>query len=163
MINKAILVGRLTADPELKQTNTGIPVVSFSIAIDRPYTPKDGGQKQTDFIDIVAWRSNAEFISKYFRKGNAIGIDGSIQTRNYVDKDNNKRKAVEVVVDRASFVESKAAAQVFSAPPLPSSFDAPPERNVSYLGDSAHSGNSSYSSGSADDFEEIEGDGDLPF
>ncbi len=108
MLNKAILVGRLTADPELKQTPSGVSVCSFSIAINRPYSGK-GGERQTDFIDIVAWRNTAEFVTRYFCKGNAIGIDGSIQTRSYTDKQGSKRTAFEVVADAVSFVESKNA------------------------------------------------------
>lgn len=109
MLNKAILVGRLTADPELKQTPNGVSVCTFSIAISRPYSGK-GGEKQTDFINIVAWRNTAEFVARYFCKGNAIGIDGSIQTRSYTDKQGSKRTAFEVVADAVSFVESKNAA-----------------------------------------------------
>ncbi len=152
MYNKAILVGRLTADPELKQTTSGISVCSFSIACDRPFSSKSG-EKQTDFINIVAWRQNAEFISKYFSKGRAIGIDGSIQTRNYEDKNGNRRTAVEVVVDRAFFVESKNASSS-----APSAASAP-----SFGHPSAPADPVSYSSGSFSDFEEIEGEDDLPF
>lgn len=148
MLNKAILVGRLTADPELKQTTNGISFVSFSIAINRSYSK--GGERQTDFINIVAWRQTAEFIAKYFRKGNAIGIDGSIQTRNYVDKNGNNRTAFEVVVDNASFVESKSSSQASNVPPMGSGY-SPSEPAPTY------------SSGSADDFQEIDTDDDLPF
>jgi single-strand DNA-binding protein len=110
MINKAILVGRLTADPELKSTNSGIAVCSFRVAVDRAYTAKTG-EKQADFINIVAWRNTAEFVAKYFEKGSAIGIDGSIQTRDYTDREGNKRTAFEVVADRVSFVGGKAKPQ----------------------------------------------------
>lgn len=106
MYNRAILIGRLTADPELKTTPSGISVTSFSIAVDRGVKPKDG-EKITDFINIVAWRQTAEFLAKYFSKGKLVGIEGSIQTRNYEDKHGNKRTAVEVVADRAFFTESK--------------------------------------------------------
>lgn len=106
MLNKAILVGRLTADPELRQTPSGVFVTSFTVAVNRAY-PKEKGEQQADFIDIVAWRSTAEFACKYFKKGSAIGIDGSIQTRSYTDKEGNKRKAVEVLASNVSFVESK--------------------------------------------------------
>jgi len=147
MINKAILVGRLTADPELKQTPNGVSVVSFSIAVARSYATK-GGERQTDFINIVAWRNTAEFISKYFRKGNMIGIDGSIQTRSYTDKDGNKRTAFEVVADNASFVESKSASSGASAP--------------ASFGSHEVSENISYSSGDFGQFSEVEAD-DLPF
>lgn len=106
MLNKAILVGRLTADPELKTTPNGVNVTSFSIACDRPYS-KDG-ERQADFINIVAWRGTAEFIAKYFHKGNAIAIDGSIQTRRYTDRDGNNRTAFEVLANSVSFVERKS-------------------------------------------------------
>ena len=103
-LNIVILAGRLTADPELKTTPNGISVCSFSVAVDRRYS-KDN--KQTDFINVVAWRSTAEFITKYFSKGNSICVCGSIQTRNYTDKNGNKRTAVEVVAEEATFCEGK--------------------------------------------------------
>ncbi len=105
MFNLVVLTGRLTADPELKTTPNGISVVSFSIAVARRY--RAGEEAQTDFINLVAWRQTAEFISKYFKKGNMIGIEGSIQTRRYTDKNGNNRTAFEVVVNNAQFVESK--------------------------------------------------------
>ncbi len=104
-LNKVILIGHMTADPELKQTQTGVNVCSFSIGVNRRFS-KEGEQK-TDFINIVAWRTTAEFVAKYFRKGNAICICGSIQTRSWTDNNGNKRYATEVVADEASFVESK--------------------------------------------------------
>lgn len=106
-LNKVILGGRITADPELKQTPQGVSVVTFSIAINRK-----GTKETTDFITCVAWRSTAEFISKYFQKGSSIVLDGSIQVRIYQDKDNNKRQAVEVVVSDAYFVDSKGEIEV---------------------------------------------------
>ena len=151
MYNKAILIGRLTADPELKQTPNGVSVCSFSIACDRPFSSKSG-EKQTDFINIVAWRQNAEFVSRYFSKGRLIGIDGSIQTRNYEDKNGNRRTAVEVVADRAFFVDSKSSASASSAPSA-QNFNRP----------AAPAEPISYSSGSFSDFEEIEGEDYLPF
>ena len=105
MFNLAILTGRLTADPELKTTPSGVSVCSFSIAVERKY--KQGEDRQTDFIQIVAWRSTAEFVSKYFSKGSMIGIEGAIQTRKYQDKDGNNRTAFEVVANNVQFVESK--------------------------------------------------------
>ena len=105
MFNLVVLTGRLTADPELKTTNTGISVTSFSIAVNRRY--RAGEETQTDFINIVAWRQTSEFITKYFKKGNMIGIEGSIQTRKYVDKNGNNRTVFEVVASNAQFVESK--------------------------------------------------------
>lgn len=154
MINKAILVGRLTADPELRTTQSGVSVCSFSVAVDRRFS--GGGERQTDFINCVAWRQSAEFISKYFGKGKLIGIEGSIQTRNYEDRQGNKRTAVEVVVDNASFIGSKAesggsAGGGFGGydAPMPS---APPSAPAV-----------AYQSGSVEDFQEITSDEDLPF
>lgn len=102
-LNKVILAGRLTADPELKTTPSGLSVTSFTVAVDRRF----GKEKQTDFISCVAWRQTAEFITKYFSKGNSICVCGSIQTRNYTDKNGNKRTAVEVVAEEATFCEGK--------------------------------------------------------
>lgn len=105
MFNLVVLTGRLTADPELKTTQSGISVTSFSIAVDRRY--RAGEERQTDFINIVAWRQSAEFVAKYFKKGNMIGIEGSIQTRKYTDKNGNNRTAFEVVANNVQFVETK--------------------------------------------------------
>ena len=105
MLNTVILIGRITAAPELKKTQSGISLVNFSIAVDRAY--RSGSERQTDFINIVAWRQRAEFICKYFTKGSLIGIEGSIQTRKYTDKNGNNRTAFEVVVNNAQFVENK--------------------------------------------------------
>ena len=104
MLNRAILMGRLVADPELRQTPNGVSVTAFRIAVNRTYN-----RELTDWIDIVAWRQQAEFVSKYFQKGSMIVVEGSIQTRNYEDKNGNKRTAVEVVADQVHFAESKNA------------------------------------------------------
>lgn len=106
MINNVVLMGRLTAAPELKTTQSGISTVRFSVAVERRYN-KQGEERQTNFVDCVAWRQTAEFVSKYFNKGSMIAVIGSIQTRNYEDKNGNKRKAVEVQVDSVSFCGSK--------------------------------------------------------
>lgn len=105
MLNCAIIMGRLTADPELRTTQSGISVTSFTVAVDRAY--KSGDERQTDFINVVAWRSTADFVSRYFRKGQMIAVQGSIQVRNYEDKNGNKRTAVEIVADNVSFCGSK--------------------------------------------------------
>ena len=102
MLNTAIIMGRLTVDPELKQSKSEVSVTSFTVAVERSYT-KQGEERQTDFIDVVAWRQTAEFVTRYFRKGSMIAVQGSIQTRNYEDKNGNKRKAVEIVADNVSF------------------------------------------------------------
>lgn len=109
MFNTVILSGRLTADPELKKTLNGISVTSFTIAVDRPY--KSGEDKKTDFISIVAWRGTAEFITHYFTKGSLIGIEGSIQTRKYEDKDGKSRTVFEVVANNAQFIMPKSSAE----------------------------------------------------
>ena len=144
MINNVVLMGRLVATPELRSTGTGVSVASFTIAVERAYA-KAGEQRQSDFIDCVAWRQTAEFITRYFQKGSMIAVTGNIQTRNYEDKNGNKRKAVEVVVDNASFCGSKAESGTtggYTAPAAP----AP-----------------SFASASESDFEEITEDDDLPF
>lgn len=110
MLNKAILMGRLTRDPELKQTQSGTSVCSFSVAVDRNFKGADG-ERQTDFISCVAWRSTAEFISKWFGKGAMIVVVGSIQTRRYQDKNGNDRTATEVIVEEAMFGESRRDSQ----------------------------------------------------
>ena len=107
MINKVIIMGRLTADPELKSTQSGIYVCGFSVAVERSYAKSDTG-RQTDFINCVAWRQSAEFVTKYFRKGSMIAIVGSIQQRSYTDKDGNKRYAFEILVENVSFCGSKS-------------------------------------------------------
>ena len=122
MLNKVILTGRLTATPELKTTPGGVSVTSFSIAVQRQFKSADGSY-QTDFINIVAWRNTAEFVTRYFEKGQLIAIVGSIQTRQYEDKTGAKRTAFEVVADEAQFVESKKdsaarPADEFKAPPV---------------------------------------------
>lgn len=149
-LNKVVLCGRLTADPELKQTTSGIAVVSFTLAVNRRFQSKatDGAQaQQADFISVVAWRQTAEFIARYFHKGSALCITGSIQTRSWQDQQGQKRYATEVVADEAMFVDSKneggAVAGQFT-----DSYNAP-----------------SYSSSpaSAPKFEELKTDDDLPF
>ena len=107
MINNVVIMGRFVSTPELKYTSSQTEVTSFTLAVERSYTCQ-GEQRQTDFINCVAWRNTAEFISKYFRKGDMVAVMGSIQTRNYEDKNGNKRTVVEVLVDRASFCGSKA-------------------------------------------------------
>ena len=115
MLNSAIIMGRLTASPELKYTTSSIAVCSFTVAVNRNYSK--GREQETDFINVVTWRKTAEFVSKYFSKGSMIIVEGRIQTRNYEDKHGNKRKAVEVVADNVQFGESKNSAQAYEAPP----------------------------------------------
>lgn len=110
MLNKAILIGRFTRDPELRSTPQGVSTCSFSLAVDRNFV-RQGEERKADFINCVAWRTTAEFISKYFHKGNLVAVEGSIQTRSWDDQDGKKRYATEVIVNQAYFVESKKDAQ----------------------------------------------------
>jgi len=100
-------MGRLTRDPERRETSTGTPVTSFSLAVDRGYVSRDGGERQTDFIDVVAWRNTADFVAKYFAKGQMCAVSGRLQMRDWTDKDGNKRRNAEVVADHVYFTESK--------------------------------------------------------
>ena len=163
MLNRIILMGRLVADPELKSTQSGISVATFRIAVERNYTPQ-GQEKQADFISCVAWRQTAEFISKYFAKGRMIALEGSLQSRNYEDKQGQKRTAYEVIVDQAYFADSKpagtsAAASAPPAPPAVTPAPAPvsqPEVPMQY----GISGNYNFGG----DLLDVEtDDGDLPF
>ena len=163
MLNVAVVMGRLVADPELRHTPSDVAVTSFTLAVDRSYV-KAGTERQTDFIDIVAWRGTAEFVCRYFRKGQMMAVHGSIQTRTYNDKDGNKRKAFEIVADDVNFADSKRG-------------DSGQTGGTAYGGNSGGSAPSqdysrpaaynepapTYSSGNSGDFEEIIGDDDLPF
>lgn len=151
MLNVVVLTGRLVADPELKHTPSDLPVTSFTIAVNRRFS-KNNEERQTDFIDIVAWRSNAEFVCKYFKKGQLIAIEGSIQTRTYQDKDGNKRKAFEVVANNVQFAESKKDSGYSSFVKEDNAVTS--SNNMDF---------STYSSGNDDDFQTIESDDDLPF
>lgn len=157
MLNVAVIMGRLTADPELRHTPSDIAVTSFTVAVDPGYS-KPGTEKQANFIDVVAWRSTAEFVCKYFQKGSMIAVNGYIQTRMYTDNNNNKRKAVEIIADNVSFTGSKresgTGGDSYGDYPPP-----PPERNNNTFSEPS----AAYSSGSNEDFEEVLGDDDLPF
>ena len=107
MLNHITIMGRLTRDPELRRTGSGIAVASFSVAVDRDFGGRDGGEKETDFIDCVAWRQTGEFVSKYFTKGRMIVVSGRLQIRSWTDKEGNKRRSAEVVADNVYFGESK--------------------------------------------------------
>ena len=153
-LNKVVLAGRLTGDPELKQTQSGVSVTSFSIAINRRFSSRNSEQaeQQTDFINVVAWRQTAEFITKYFRKGSAICVTGSIQTRSWQDQQGQKRYATEVVIDEAMFVDSRNEnnnAGVAQGSYVPDAYNATP----------SYSSNQS----TAPNFEELNTDDDLPF
>ena len=107
MLNHITIMGRLTRDPELRRTGSGIAVASFTLAVDRDFSPRDGGERETDFIDCVAWRQTGEFVSKYFTKGRMAVVSGRLQIRSWTDKDGNKRRSAEVVADNVYFGDSK--------------------------------------------------------
>ena len=107
MLNHITIMGRLTRDPELRRTGSGVAVASFSLAVDLDYSPRDGGERETDFIDCVAWRQTGEFVSKYFTKGRMIVVSGRLQIRSWTDKEGNKRRTAEVVADNVYFGDSK--------------------------------------------------------
>jgi single-strand DNA-binding protein len=107
MLNKIFIMGRLTRDPELRRTQTGTPVASFSLAVDRDFKDKSTGERTTDFIDVVAWRQTGEFVSRYFTKGRMAVVEGRLQIRDWTDKDGNKRRSAEVVADQVYFGDSK--------------------------------------------------------
>lgn len=116
MLNKIIVMGRLVADPELRETPSGVSVASFRIACDRDYKPKEG-ERETDFINCVAWRSTAEFVSKYFAKGRMAVVEGRLQIRPYTDREGNKRQAAEIVASSVYFGDSKPKGDGGSEPP----------------------------------------------
>ena len=107
MLNHITIMGRLTRDPEMRSTQSGVAVASFTLAVDRDFGGKDGGEKQTDFIDCTAWRHTAEFVSKYFSKGRMAVVSGRLQIDNYTDNDGNKRKSAKVIADNIYFGDSK--------------------------------------------------------
>lgn len=107
MLNHIVIMGRLTRDPELRRTSNGVAVASFTLAVDRDFSGKDGAEKETDFVDCVAWRQTGEFVSKYFDKGRMAVVSGRLQIRNWTDKDGNKRRTAEIVADNVYFGDSK--------------------------------------------------------
>lgn len=111
MLNHIVAMGRLTRDPELRRTGSGVAVTSFTLAVDRDFADKQSGEKETDFLDCVAWRSTGEFVEKYFKKGSMAVVSGRLQIRPWTDKDGNKRRSAEIVVDNCYFGESKNSAQ----------------------------------------------------
>ena len=147
--NKVMLGGRLTADPELKQTQSGIPVASFSIAVNRRFGSKDGNQPQADFFNVTAWRATAEFVSRYFKKGSSIFVVGTIQNRSWTDPQGVKHYATDIVADEVSFVDSRN--------------EAPAATQGQYTPDAYTTPSYSTPADAAPKFEEIKGDDDLPF
>ena len=140
MLNKIIIMGRLTRDPELRRTQTGTPVASFTLAVDRDFKDKSTGERSTDFIDVVAWRQTGEFVSRFFTKGRMAVVEGRLQMRDWTDKEGNKRRSAEVVADNVYFGDSRregdnggySAPSYGSAPAdysAPSGYSAPAEGN----------------------------------
>ena len=157
MLNVVAIMGRLVADPELRTTPAGYSVCSFRIACDRSYV-QQGQERQADFIDIVAWRQQADFVSKYFQKGSMIAVEGSLQTRQYQDKQGSKRTAVEVVANNISFAGAKRQ----DSQSVPSY----EQQTTSYVQQAKAAQNASqpaYTQGSMDDFAVISDNDDLPF
>ena len=152
-LNKVILMGHMTADPELKQTTSGISVCSFSIGVNRRYSKADQGQQSVDFINIVSWRQQAEFVSRYFKKGSSIIVCGSLQTRNWTDNQGQKRYVTEVVADEVSFGAPASSSQNASGESKPQGQGYTP---------SAY-GAPSFNNAQSSDFEEIPNDESLPF
>ena len=149
MLNKIILMGRLTRDPELRRTASGTAVTSFSLAVDRDFKSQSG-EKETDFIDIVAWRSTAEFVSKYFSKGRMAVVEGRLQIRDWTDRDGGKRRSAEVIADNVYFGDSKRDGGADNSYGSAPAYGAPVSRTSAPMGRS--------------DFAEIgEEDGELPF
>ena len=161
MLNRIILMGRLTRDPELRHTQTGTPVASFSLAVDRDFKDKQTGEKATDFIDIVAWRQTAEFVSRFFTKGRMAVVEGRLQIRDWTDRDGGKRRSAEVIADNVYFGDSKRDAEAggYSAPSYGAQGGyAPPPAPAPSTGYAAPAGPAGNEFGDlADD------DGELPF
>ena len=148
-------MGRLVSEPELKTTGTGVSVSSFSVAVDRNYV-KQGTERQTDFINVVAWRQTAEFVCKYFAKGQLIALEGSLQTRSYQDRDGNNRYVTEVVADNVFFTgdrRERTSNGSYGNYGIPTPQEPPVQVNTA----------NTYTSGMPEDFEELPGDDDLPF
>ncbi len=166
MLNQVALMGRLTADPELRRTPSDVAVTTFTIAVNRSYV-KQGAERQADFIDIVAWRNTAEFICRYFKKGQMMAVTGSIQTRTYTDKEGKNRKAFEVVADNVYFTDSKNSQNnQGGGNDYSSGYSGNSGSSYSQsYGNSAYSApeKPAYSAGNDSDFTEIPEDDDLPF
>ena len=163
MLNRIIIMGRLVRDPELRTTQSGISVTSFTLAVDRDFKNRDSGEKSTDFIDVVAWRQTAEFICKYFGKGRMAVAEGRLQIRDWKDRDGNNRRSAEVVADNVYFADSKrdsaGGSDSYGAPPAYGAPAAP-----AYGGGQSYGGGYGAPAGDSSGFAEIDDqDGDLPF
>ena len=135
MLNKIFIMGRLTRDPELRRTQTGTPVASFSLAVDRDFKDKQSGERATDFIDVVAWRQTGEFVSRHFTKGRMAVVEGRLQIRDWTDKDGNKRRTAEVVADQVYFGDSKKEPQPSEGNANEREFPPAPEQDYKDQGD----------------------------
>jgi len=163
MLNRIILMGRLTRDPELRHTQTGTPVASFSLAVERDFKDKATGDRATDFIDVVAWRQTAEFVSRYFAKGRMAVVEGRLQIRDWTDKEGNKRRTAEVVAENVYFGESKRDAEAAGTYTGPAGGYAPPPAASPSGGYGAPGGSYSPPVG-GDQFASMDDDdGELPF
>ncbi|MCI9165201.1 MAG: single-stranded DNA-binding protein [Oscillospiraceae bacterium] len=163
MLNRIIIMGRLVRDPELRTTQSGVSVTSFTLAVDRDFKNRDSGEKSTDFIDVVAWRQTAEFICKYFGKGRMAVAEGRLQIRDWKDRDGNNRRSAEVVADNVYFADSKrdsaGGSDSYGAPPAYGAPAAP-----AYGGGQSYGGGYGAPAGDSSGFAEIDDqDGDLPF
>ncbi len=170
MLNHIVIMGRLTRDPELRYTQSQLPVVSFTLAVDRDFSGKDDGEKQTDFIDCVAWRSTAEFVSKYFSKGRMAVASGRLQLRGWTDRDGKKRRSAEIVVDSMYFGDSKRDGDGSRSGGAPQGGYEQPgygaQSGYGYQGGQVQAypqASGGYPSPNYGDFTEVEDDGDLPF
>ena len=161
MLNVAVIMGRLVADPELRHTSGDLAVTSFTVAVDRT-SGRSGADRQTSFIDVVAWRNQAEFVCKYFHKGQMIVVQGYIQTRSYTDREGVKRKAFEIVANNVEFGEPKRDS--YGTPPEPTDYSSSqPSYQNSRPAAAIDQPAPAYTSGDTGDFEEIPTDDDLPF
>ena len=157
MLNRIILMGRLTRDPELRHTRTGTPVASFTLAVDRDFKDKQTGEKATDFIDIVAWRQTAEFVSRFFTKGRMAVAEGRLQIRDWTDREGNKRRSAEVIADNVYFGDSKRDAEGGGYAP-------PPPMGGGYSAPAPSGGYAAPAPAGGDQFSELsDDDGELPF
>jgi len=172
MLNRIVIMGRLVRDPELRTTQTGVPVTSFTLAVDRDYKNRDSGEKSTDFIDVVAWRQTAEFICKYFAKGRMAVAEGRLQIRDWKDREGNNRRSAEVVADNVYFGDSKrdSGGDSYGSPPPYGTPAAAPYGGgqSAYGGESQGAFGGGYGAPTADGpgFEAIianQEDGDVPF
>ena len=147
-LNRVVIMGRLTRDPELRRTQNGTAVTSFSLAVDRDFKSRESGEKTTDFIDVVAWRQTAEFVCQYLTKGRMAVVEGRLQIRDWKDKDGNNRRSAEVVADNIYFGDSRRDSQPSGGDYAPPAYGSPAD---------------SYTAPAGGGFAEIEEDGELPF